>query len=1542
MKAVKEYIFGQLVNNKIDRDLAKELLLELEENTTDDIAIIGMSVRLPKANNVEEFWNNLVNGVNSMDKASINRYSVWKEFYPEKFSDPDHENKLDVMGFLDEIDKFDTNIFKVSGKEAKYMDPVHRKFLEVAYEAVEDAGIGEENIRGTKTGVFVGYDTPKMSAYGNILEPDQLSLTGLYNSLLAGRFSYLFDLHGKSMVVDTACSSGLIALHEACEALNSKNCDMALVGGVFLRDNIFNDIDDPMNIILSNKKKIRTFDNEATGTMLGEGAGAILLKPLKKALKDKDNIQCVIKGSAVNSDGASNGITAPNQEAQVKVIEQAWKNAKVDPKTIAFIEAHGTGTLLGDPIEIKAITKAFAKYTDKKQFCGIGSAKSNIGHTVSASGIAAVVKMAMALKNKAFPPNINFEKPNQYIDFINSPVYVNDVLQEWKKESYPRRGGVSSFGFSGTNCHVIMEESPEITFEKEEKGQFHVLTISAFSKENLLKYVKNYGEFLEKNLDKEEVMLRDICYTSNTGRGHYEYRVALVADFKENMLHKIKKFLILQDSDSMSGIFYGHPENVMDEQNIQNQIEDYLDSDRKEKLCAVCSLYVQGAKVDWKTMYDQSARKISIPTYPFERISYWPKKKTEEITIGSYEYQINHPLLRACIVESIKQDIFLAELSVNNLWVLKEHHILEHYIMPGTGYLEMVYAIQKHYIKDGAVGFSNVTFIEPLIVEADEIKQLQIVIDKNQDKYDFSIVSKENKAWKTYCKGSFYQVEQEEKTTDIKGLLAQCSLPQDIGDYGDATYEKQGFGQRWTETIRKINVGDGNVLVELSLPEQFSEDLKWYHLHPSMLDNAVNAVINSVGKDFYLPLTYKSMKIYRDIPSRLFSHIILQDNSKLDSEIITFDINLYDEKGVQIIAIFGYTIKRVTPNNVMLNRKREEQTYLHEMKWVLVNRKEENVDKESTCILLAGKWKNVDNITKHLLEKFQNVYKIDIEELLTIPEEQVIKSVFHGIDLQRVSHIVYVPEKDDLQITNEKPLWKAQEYGVIGFNQLMKALVRNKVTHKLNITILTKRAVWVKDEERNIRYFNSPVIGAGKAVKFENTNIKVKAIDMDEETNMQTIVSEIMSSTDRETYLVVFRNGNCYVEELNEVLVNDNPSVIPIKKGGAYVITGGLGGIGFTCATYLASKESTNIILLGRNKNPDFTSLEKIIEMGSKVEYISCDISNILELEEVFNTIREKYEKVLGIFHCAGVPGKGFMFNKSMEEIKAVMLPKVAGTYNLRQVTKNDNLDFVMLCSSIVTLFGGVGQSDYCAANTFLDHICADWRGEGKNVITINWTQWSDVGMAYRQGVDENGIFHSVSSHKVLEYMDYLISTRTKRLVFGQLDYSHIGTVYQQAGFALSKDIIDKLETKKSGETKSVKRNNTIIPVEIKGKPSNQISDVERMIANLWGNVLEEKMVDLQKSFIDHGADSIIIYQLYEKIDMQYPGMIDVTDLYTYTTIIALACHIEGKMSEGTDKVDDYSEDENMDKQLLDLINSMDDEDTDVDDVERKLRELTN
>ncbi len=485
-----------------------------------------------------------------------------------------HINMLDQniefceVAYLDEIDKFDYKFFGISPKEASLTDPIQRLFLQTAWEAIEDAGYSEYNVRGSRTGTYVGFSGFKSSKYDQLItEVDPtvgvLSKTGKTPSLIAGRLAYLLDFRGPSMVLDTSCSGSLVAVHLACQAIQSGDCEMAIAGGASIK---LSPITRTEKVgIESADGRARTFDDSSDGTGGGEGIVAILLKPLDRAIRDGDNIYAIIKGSAINSDGSSNGITAPNALAQEDVIFKAWKDSGIDPETITYIEAHGTGTKLGDPIEIDGIQRAFKKYTNKKHFCGIGSLKTNIGNLDSSAGIAGLVKAVLALKHKQLPPTNHFNKPNRNIDFINLPVFVNDKLTEWESKDTKRRCGVSAFGLSGTNCHIVLEEAPENEANSEIiTDKLNILTISAKSENSLLRIINRYKNLLVK---EQDLNLNNFCYSANTGRGHYSCRVALIFENKEELLEKLYllstiKFNEITDKD----VFYGEHKNITEEE----------------------------------------------------------------------------------------------------------------------------------------------------------------------------------------------------------------------------------------------------------------------------------------------------------------------------------------------------------------------------------------------------------------------------------------------------------------------------------------------------------------------------------------------------------------------------------------------------------------------------------------------------------------------------------------------------------------------------------------------------------------------------------------------------------------------------------------------------------------------------------------------------------------------------------------------------------------------------------------------------------------
>ncbi|MEK8127212.1 beta-ketoacyl synthase N-terminal-like domain-containing protein [Paenibacillus filicis] len=647
-------ILRQIGAGQLDKKSGAELLHLLKSEghalpRKDSFAIIGMDVRLPDADDPEQFWENLRQGKDSIGPFPESRWQDvdgLKQFTYMK----DLDTSYSQAGYLKRIDAFDHRFFGISPKEASLMDPNQRLFLEVAWHTLEDAGYGGKALAGSRTGLYIGYSGwPMYGQFVSYTEPESLdmSVAGNISAIIASRIPYYLDLKGPSMLVDTACSSSLVALHLACKAMQAGECDQALVGGLRLT---LMPLDGYVKYgIEASDARAKAFDDRADGTALSEGVTAILIKPLDKALEDGDSIYAVIKGSAINQDGNSINITAPNAQAQEDVIVRSWKDAGIDPATISYWEAHGTGTKLGDPIEIDGIQRAFRRYTKKKQFCAIGSLKSNIGHTDAAAGLASVVKAALALQHQELPPTLHVQFPNRQISFEQSPVYLNDRLAPWESENSPRRCGVSSFGFSGTNCHVVMEEAPgrAASSKPVAEREHRLFALSAKSETAMEQLIARYVGHLEKRPDLD---LADVCYTAGTGRGHYAYRLAVVTESTTDLLTVLRRMKPQPSSASPDdGVYYGFhkvkvaaagrapkSEAELTESRIREltrqsgSVLDDLYSGKEEqvpeRLRELAHLYVQGADIRWERLYlGQARRKVRLPVYPFDPIRCWLK-----------------------------------------------------------------------------------------------------------------------------------------------------------------------------------------------------------------------------------------------------------------------------------------------------------------------------------------------------------------------------------------------------------------------------------------------------------------------------------------------------------------------------------------------------------------------------------------------------------------------------------------------------------------------------------------------------------------------------------------------------------------------------------------------------------------------------------------------------------------------------------------------------------------------------------------------------
>jgi acyl transferase domain-containing protein len=507
-----------------------------ERKGREPIVIVGVACRFPgEANSPEAFWRLLRNGVNAVDRIPDERWDV-NAYYD---ANPDAPGKSYAAhgAFIKDVDLFDAAFFNIAPVEATTMDPQQRLLLELSWEAFENAAIAADSLRGERVGVFVGICSSDYSLYTLAgRRPEQIDAfagTGIAASVAAGRLSYFYGFHGPSFPVDTACSSSLLAFHLACQSLRQGECDLALAAGVNLI------LAPDMHVYFSKTRALSangrcwTFDAAADGYTRGEGCGVVILKRLSDALADGDNILAVARGSAVNHDGRSSGLTAPNGPAQQAVIRQALANSGVAPDEVSYVEAHGTGTPLGDPIEVQALAAVYGQGRTAGAPLLIGSVKTNIGHLEGAAGIAGVIKVALALQHGEIPPHLNFSQPNPHIPWSELPVRVVVEKQPWP-DKRPRLAGISSFGFSGTNVHLILGEPGEpANREQYPEPPFHLFTLSAKRPSTLAALVTRYAGYLAAH---PELPLGDICHTTATGRSHFAHRLAIVCRDRAELL----------------------------------------------------------------------------------------------------------------------------------------------------------------------------------------------------------------------------------------------------------------------------------------------------------------------------------------------------------------------------------------------------------------------------------------------------------------------------------------------------------------------------------------------------------------------------------------------------------------------------------------------------------------------------------------------------------------------------------------------------------------------------------------------------------------------------------------------------------------------------------------------------------------------------------------------------------------------------------------------------------------------------------------------
>ncbi|MDY8047558.1 SDR family NAD(P)-dependent oxidoreductase [Paenibacillus polymyxa] len=1430
----------------------------LPSENKDVIAIVGISGRYPGAEDVQQYWDNLALGKNSIIEIPKERWDVSQYYDPR----PAQEGKINCkwLGVLEDMEYFDPLFFNISPTEAEGMDPQQRIFMQEAYKAIEDAGYSGSQLGNKKCGVYLGILNNEYSMLRYKHQAQFTNTTGNSNAIAAARISYFLNLKGPAISVDTACSSSLVATHLACQALSNGEIEMALVGGVSLYLTPESYVGMSASGMLSPDGRCKAFDNSANGFVPGEGVGALVLKRLKDAEADRDHIYGVIIGSGINQDGKTNGITAPSTNSQIELEREIYNKYQIEPESISYVEMHGTGTKLGDPIELEALSTAFKEKTDQKNYCAIGSVKSNIGHTSAAAGIASVQKVLLCMKHRKLVPTLNFKNPNEHFDFDNSPFYVNTELNAWEpSHGDKRRAAVSSFGFSGTNAHLIIEEyrpGTGTSTTSPTAADIHnpvLFVLSAKGEKQLKTYAERMRSFIAS---EENLNLSDMGYTLQVSREPMDYRLAFVADSKEAMLKTLEGFV---NHDPLAGVLTAQVKKSKDgivmfeaDEDAKSLLETWI---KKRKLKKIAELWVKGLTIDWNKLYgDIKPYRISLPTYPFARERCWAPELDSKAGKGmtSVTAASLHPLLHQNTSDFSEQRF--SSTFTGQEFFLKDHVVNGRKVLSGAACLEMVRAAVDQATgsdEGGPTGIclKNVVWARPIIVEHGPLQlHIGLFLDDHQEiSYEIYGESEEADAGIViYSYGSAARRSAAEvPALNIKDLQNVCSrnfdptqlyrVFRDMGmDYGPG---HQG--------IEMVYAGEGQVLAKLCLPSSVSDNQSQFVLHPTMIDSALQATIGlTLGSGEIkpsLPYAIQEVEIIKNCSSIMWALIRYNADGISEEKAQKLDIDLSDETGAICVRIKGYSSRILNRDSISSDVQSNSSNLMLEPVW-----KEQGIALEA----------EMPAYDRHvvLLCQPSGISREQVEARMDGVQCMVLQPDRNGIAEQFQRYAVQVVEE-------------------------IQSIFREKPSGKVLIQI----AISGQEEQQLF----SGLSGLLKTARLEHSKLVGQLIELGQDEDWGAIIDILKeNSCSLEDIQIRYEKGTRWVSCWNEVHISQEAAGNPWKDGGVYLITGGAGGLGLIFAREITDKvHKAVLILTGRSalNESKRAEIKKMEALGARIIYRQVDVTQEQAVTDLIQEIQEEFGNINGIIHSAGVIRDNRILQKNSEEMLEVLAPKVLGTVNLDQASKNLPLDFFILFSSVAGGLGNQGQADYSAANAFMDAyagyrntLIASKQRQGQT-LSINWPLWKEGGM------------------RIDEETEKLVRQRTG--MSGMSTSSGIQALYR--GMIAGVDQVMVME----GNLAKMKKTMGLIttpetrqPEKVTGiseasSESNVVPDlldkVQAAMIQAVSKLLKVKLedIDAHVEMSEYGFDSILLTQFTNNINHSYRLELTPDIFFEYTTI---------------------------------------------------------
>ncbi|MEB4211545.1 type I polyketide synthase [Mycobacterium sp. 94-17] len=1522
----------------------------------ESFAIVGYAARFPGADDADAFWDVLREGRETISEVPTDRWDLGGFYDP----DPDVPGKMVTRraGFVDDVTGFDASFFGVAAREASWIDPQHRLLLETAWQAVEHSGTAPTALANTRTGVFVGLATHDylgmISDEVNYADLEAYLAIGTSSAAGAGRISYRLGLQGPAVTVDTACSSSLVAIHQACQALRYGECDVALAGGV-------NVLISPATMITFSKSRMlapdgrcKTFDESADGYVRGEGCGVVVVKRLADAIRDSDRIRAVIRGSAVNQDGASGGLTVPNGIAQQRVINEALERAGIVAADVGYLEAHGTGTSLGDPIEVQAAAAALGGGRDAGHPLLIGSVKTNIGHLEAAAGIAGLIKVILSLEHEVLPQHLHFRNPSSHIPWDRLPVRVVDDAVPWPRDGRPRIAGISSFGFSGTNAHVIVQEAPEVSqapaqVEPSQDGLFSVLPLSARTPAALAQMADEYRGWLAAHPDAS---LAEVCCTAGTGRAHFEHRAALVVNSTESA------------RELLGALADGRPApGLVRAESADTPKTAWLFPGQGSQFPGMARELFDTQPVFAETLKRCAAAIDGVLEKPLLDVIFDADGPDGQETLRQTAYA--------------QPALFAVEMGLARLWQswgLEPDVVLGH----SVGQYSAACVAGVFSLEDGALLLAERGRLFGSLPAGGRMVAAFAAAERVEsltDEFPSLSVAAYNGA-NTVLSGPAQDLERAAAQLSADGVRIEwldtshafhSSLLDPILDEFESYANRFEFGSpERTLVCNRTGAAVGrNAKLDGSYWRRHARQPVEFAKSVATLAELGCTMLLEVGPQPVL--TAAAMRAWPDPAAAPRAIASLRRNAADDRQIMEAVANVYTgghlpDFGALLAGAtrkvdlptypfqhreYWFREKRVqpTPTSAQNDATRTEAVRLLEdgrieelaglldgagrspqaieiLKQLAAQHNQQRKAQSITDARYEIRWEKSTTTVSAADACEQYTWLLigdDPEVLQPLVDELTARGQRHQIlglpvsdtdeELLEQSLRAVAAEESKLRIvalaalapdasSPTQSLERMQHRVLGGARRLWRAAVAGELP-RTPIWLVTRGAQRVSSAD-TVSPAQSCLWGFGRAASLEHPQLWGGLADLpgsgaDE---WSRLIDHVMAAAPGEDQ-VALRDQAVYVPRLTRRAGQPPATPVALRGDATYLVTGGLGAIGLEIAEYLAAHGARQLVLTSR-RSPGDTAQQRIAaireQSGCDVRVITADVADADDVARILATVRTELPPLAGIVHAAGEVGTTPLRSLDDAEVDRVFAGKVWGAWHLSEATTDAELDFFLSTSSIAAVWGSGGQTAYGAANAFLDGLAWRQRAQGVRGISVNFGPWS-AGMAdqdARAQLDRRGVRTLAPAEALAGMAELMVAGATNGTV-ARIDWSRFLPVYQQAGkrsflASLEREVPDSAPAAASSGTTQLVEQITVAPVQQRKKI------VVEYLRDAVAEVTRTDAAQIREStgFFDLGMDSLMAVELRRRLEQGVGTSLPATLAMDYPRITDVADYLLG------------------------------------------------